>query len=70
MPELCTISNTSPLLYLHLVKQLDLLPRLYGTVFVPPAVVSELQTGAERGVDVPKPEMLPLTQICAQSGAF
>lgn len=63
MPELCTISNTSPLLYLHLVKQLHLLPQLYETVFVPPAVVSELQAGAERGVDVPKPEILPWLHV-------
>lgn len=53
MPDKLTISNTSPLLYLHLVRQLDLLPRLYGEVFVPPAVEAELQAGAERGVDVP-----------------
>lgn len=65
MPELCTISNTSPLLYLHLVKQLHLLPQLYGTVFVPPAVVSELQAGAERGVDVPKPTTLSWLHVMA-----
>lgn len=52
MPEL-TISNTSPLLYLHLVGQLTLLPRLYNEVMIPPAVVAELQAGAARGVDVP-----------------
>ena len=38
MPDKLTISNTSPLLYLHLVRQLDLLVHLYNKVFVPPTV--------------------------------
>jgi predicted nucleic acid-binding protein len=54
MPDPLTISNTSPLLYLHLVRRLDLLRDLYGEVFLPPAVIEELQAGAERGVDVPQ----------------
>jgi predicted nucleic acid-binding protein len=54
MPEHYTICNTSPLLYLHLIGQLGLLPELYGEVFVPPAVKTELQAGAARGVDVPQ----------------
>ncbi len=63
MPERRTISNTSPLLYLHLVRQLDLFPQLYGTVFVPPAVEAELQAGAERGVDVPQIKVLHWLQV-------
>jgi predicted nucleic acid-binding protein len=63
MPESCTISNTSPLLYLHLVKQLNLLPQLYGMVLIPPAVVSELQAGATRGVDIPQIATLPWLRI-------
>jgi predicted nucleic acid-binding protein len=59
MPERITISNTSPLLYLHLVKKLDLLRRLYGTVLFPPAVEAELGAGAERGVDVPRLSLYP-----------
>lgn len=54
MPDQLTISNTSPLLYLHLVKQLDLLAQLYGKVLVPPAVEAELQVGAEQGINVPQ----------------
>jgi predicted nucleic acid-binding protein len=54
MPDPLTISNTSPLLYLHLVRRLDLLRDLYGEVFLPPAVIEELQAGAEQGVDVPQ----------------
>lgn len=52
MPDRLTVSNTSPLLYLHLVGCLDLLKEMYGTVVVPSAVASELQAGAKRGVDV------------------
>lgn len=54
MPEPYTFCNTSPLLYLHLIGQLGLLPELYGEVFIPPAVKAELQAGAARGVDVPQ----------------
>ena len=35
MPDRLVISNTSPLLYLHQVGHLELLPRLYGQVQVP-----------------------------------
>lgn len=50
-----TLSNTSPLLYLHRIGQLGLLPQLYETVTIPPAVRLELQEGRQRGVDVPEP---------------
>jgi predicted nucleic acid-binding protein len=69
MPELHTISNTSPLLYLHLTKQLDLLLQLYSTVYVPPAVKAELQAGAERGVDVPHVDALSWVQIMPLASA-
>jgi len=36
------VSNTSPLNYLILIEKDDVLAALFGTVFVPPAVVSEL----------------------------
>jgi len=35
MPDRLVISNTSPLLYLHQVGHLELLPRLYGQVRIP-----------------------------------
>lgn len=63
MPEQLTISNTSPLLYLHLVRQLDLLAQLYGEVFIPLAVAAELQAGAEQGVDVPQVAALPWLKV-------
>jgi len=33
VPE--TISNTSPLIYLHLLRRLELLPLLFGKIVVP-----------------------------------
>jgi predicted nucleic acid-binding protein len=69
MPESYTFSNTSPLLYLHLINQLDLLPQLYGTVHIPPAVDAELQAGAERGVDVPRVPALSWLQIMPLASA-
>lgn len=56
MSERLVVSNTSPLVYLHQVRQLDLLTRLFGTVVVPKAVVEELASGREQGFDVPDPE--------------
>lgn len=58
MPEREVISNTSPLLYLHQIGQLDLLPNLYGRVVIPPAVRKELHTGAERGVSTPNVDQI------------
>ncbi len=52
MPDL-VISNTSPLFYLHRLRCLDLLQKLYQRVTVPEAVVEELQAGREQGEDAP-----------------
>ena len=53
MPE-HVISNTSPLFYLHRLRQLDLLQKLYTRLLVPEAVVDELQAGRDQGEDVPE----------------
>lgn len=37
------VSDTSPLNYLILIGQIELLPAMFGTVIVPPAVIKELQ---------------------------
>jgi len=52
MPKL-TISNTSPLLYLHAIGQLELLHKLYQNIIIPTAVQVELATGASQGINVP-----------------
>jgi len=59
MPEREVVSNTSPLLYLHQVGQLDLLHRLYEQVIVPAAVRDELRAGAVRGVSTPEVDRIP-----------
>ena len=54
MPQ--AISNTSPLLYLHRINGLGWLQQLFGEIWVPEAVVEELNEGARRGFDVPDVE--------------
>lgn len=53
MPD--AISNTSPVLYLYRIGVLEWLPKLFGEIWVPQAVVLELQEGHRRGYDVPNP---------------
>ncbi len=53
MPE--AISNTSPLLYLYRIEALDWLPKLFDELWIPSAVVLELQQGKQRGYHVPEP---------------
>ena len=48
------IVNTSPLFYLHRVKYLDCLEKLYGEIVIPEAVVTELEEGKKSGEDVPR----------------
>jgi predicted nucleic acid-binding protein len=50
------ISNTSPLFYLHRLRHLDLLQKLYQRIIVPEAVVDELNAGRDLGQDVPNVE--------------
>ena len=54
MPD--AISNTSPLLYLYRIGALDWLRELFSSLWVPHAVVEELDEGRKRGHDVPQPE--------------
>jgi predicted nucleic acid-binding protein len=53
MPE--AISNTSPMVYLYRVDAVKWLPELFRELWVPQAVVTELQEGRRRGYDVPIP---------------
>lgn len=63
MPERLVVSNTSPLLYLHQIGQLDLLQRLYHQVTVPQAVADELARGSQLGIDVPDLDRYPWLQV-------
>lgn len=47
------VSDTTPLQYLHQSRMLDLLPKLFERVIVPPAVIEELAEGRARGHDLP-----------------
>ena len=49
------ISNTSPLVYLYRIQAIEWLPQLFDEVWIPSAVVAELETGQQKGYDVPKP---------------
>lgn len=53
MPE--AISDTSPLVYLYRIGALDWLHGLFGEIWVPGAVVRELDQGRSGGYDVPDP---------------
>lgn len=50
-----TISNTSPLLYLHRIQALHWLSKLCEEVWIPEAVAQELAEGRLKGYDVPEP---------------
>ena len=52
------ICNTSPIQYLYQADVLELLPTLAGQVYVPEAVVAELQEGQRRNVLLPALEDL------------
>lgn len=54
MRERLVVSNTSPLLYLHQIRRLELLRSLFGTVVVPRAVADEMASGSELRYDVPE----------------
>lgn len=57
MPEV-VISNTSPLQYLYQLGYLQLLPRFYQHLEIPPAVSRELTVGRRLGVSLPDPETM------------
>ncbi|KYF59033.1 hypothetical protein BE08_07160 [Sorangium cellulosum] len=52
------LCNTSPLLYLHQLGRIDLLPALYQRITIPEAVAHELREGARLGHAVPRVEDL------------
>jgi predicted nucleic acid-binding protein len=49
------ISNTSPLLYLYRVGIIDWFPNLFDEIWIPTAVLEELDEGERRGHNVPRP---------------
>ena len=45
---MAAVADTSPLIFLAKINRLILLPELYGEVFVPPAVATELRAKPDR----------------------
>jgi predicted nucleic acid-binding protein len=62
------ICDTSPLQYLHQIGFLHLLAEFYTQTLIPPAVVSELESGKAIGVDLPDVRALPWLKIQAPEG--
>ena len=47
------VFDTSVLQYLHRLRLMHFLPRIFDRIFVPPAVIRELENGRRIGIDVP-----------------
>lgn len=67
MPEV--ICNTSPLVYLHQLGLLHILPELVGHITIPPAVVAELAEGRARGANAPDPARFDWIRVRSPAGA-
>jgi predicted nucleic acid-binding protein len=63
-----SITDTSPLLYLGRIGALAWLNQLFGTVWVPSAVLRELDEGRVLGRLVPS--VAPLVDLLAASGMW
>lgn len=59
------ISNTSPLVYLHRIESLALLPQIFSSIWTPPQVLQELDEGRLRGYDVLNPRAYSWLEIVA-----
>jgi uncharacterized protein len=62
------ICDTSPIQYLHQTGFLHLLAELYARVYIPPAVVDELERNRSIGVDLPDVRAVPWLTIQAPEG--
>jgi len=62
-PDNLAVINTSPLLYLHQVGQLEVLPQLYSQIIAPIAVEQELAAGKVSNINVPDLSRLDWLQI-------
>jgi len=57
------VSDTSPLLYLYRIGGIDWLSQLFEQVWIPEAVIRELDSGRSRGYDVPDPDKYPNLKV-------
>ena len=63
-PEIIIV-NTSPLLYLYQVNQLEVLRDLYGSIITPEAVLQELSVGQTQGINIPDLAKIDWIQVVA-----
>jgi predicted nucleic acid-binding protein len=63
MPNPRIVSDTSPLLYLGRIGQLELLPQLFSEVYVPEQVALELDAGRLIRGDTPDPRQIPWVKL-------
>jgi predicted nucleic acid-binding protein len=66
------ICDTSPLFYLHRLRHLALLQKLYRRILVPEAVSTELLAGRDQGEDVPaltQYDWIEVHRVRTQSGS-
>ncbi len=47
-PDRVTVSNTTPLIALAAIDQINVLQQLYGEIVIPPAVEAELAAGSDK----------------------
>jgi len=63
------VCDTSPIQYLHQIDLLHLLPALAGRIFIPPAVLHELEEGRSIGIDLPDVKTLAWLTVCSPTDA-
>lgn len=67
MPDI--VCDTSPIQYLHQIELLHLLPALAGRIFIPPAVLHELEEGRSFGVNLPDVKALAWMTVRSPTAA-
>lgn len=67
MPDI--VCDTSSIQYLHQIELLHLLPALAGRIFIPPAVLHELEEGRSCGIDLPDVKALAWLTVRSPTAA-
>ena len=61
------VVNTTPIIALALIEQLDLLPRLYGRVVIPPTVQTDVLRGGAQGIGVTEIQTAEWIDVIAEA---
>jgi uncharacterized protein len=70
MPDSSIVSDTSPLLYLGRIGQLEVLPQLFSRVYIPEQVAVELDAGRDIHSDTPDPRQLSWARLVSVAPAL